>query len=249
MILMALLISYESESKTQTSAKNQSSLVNELKAAIDREGIDGLNTRFTEIYPSQKKLYPYQPESFMTLISSYVDSGQYEIVQALGEINATLSENMIKEKLASAQPDLVQQMNQYKQAVAQAELQNKQNESSIEQKPTPTLNQKTVSRSDLDRFTGLYGTPPKQLWVSKSCEGQLVSGATWGDTAAWWMHTEADNQFSYQDSFTKLSMKFKLDTNKQATELSHDIENLSSPMVRTGPLTADYSSCIEPHKR
>lgn len=233
----------------------QTSMTAELKTAIERGGATAAKVRFAEIYPAQKAQYPFDAQTFMQLITEYAQTGDMDIVQVLGDINATLSQEMMREQMEAAQPQMSAMMEQYQQAVNQA---NQQQQAVQQREPgsdAKTEHNKQVQlRSDLDRFTGFYGatndsSPHRQLWVSQSCEGQLVVGATWGDAAPWWMHSAADAAFTYGDNFFSLAIAFKLDAENHAIELSHDLENLANPLVRTGPLTADYQACIKPHRR
>ena len=66
--------------------------------------------------------------------------------------------------------------------------------------PAILIAQDVEVNKDLERFTGLYSDPEesnenRKLWVMVSCDGQLVSGALWGDVAPWWMKSEGDNVF------------------------------------------------------
>jgi len=108
--------------------------------------------------------------------------------------------------------------------------------------------------SDLERFTGLYGDPEegdenRKLWVMVSCDGQLVSGALWGDVAAWWMESEGDNVFTYADSFFKLGMEFETDEDGKAIRMNHDLSFLKTPLEKLGPIPDDWEPCVERPKR
>jgi hypothetical protein len=110
------------------------------------------------------------------------------------------------------------------------------------------------ARNDLERFTGLYGDPEeknenRRLWVMVSCDGYLVSGALWGDVAPWWMKSEADNIFTYADSFFKLRMEFKTDEDGKAIRMIHDLSFLKTPLERLGPIPEDWEPCLERPKR
>lgn len=121
----------------------------------------------------------------------------------------------------------------------------------------PLAQQNEISsgaRDDLERFTGLYGDPEekneyRKLWVMVSCDGYLVSGALWGDVAPWWMTSEADNIFTYADSFFQLRFEFETDENGNAVKMIHDLEWMKSPLERAGPLPDDWDPCIERPKR
>ncbi|TDR17538.1 hypothetical protein [Marinicella litoralis] len=256
LLITGTCTSLQSQANNSNDRDVQTTMADELKAAINQGGVAAAKKRFAEIYPAQKSKYPFDASAFMQLITEYVNSGNMEVVQVLAEINATLSQEMIQTQLAAAQPQMSALMAQHEQALALANLQQQQLIEQMEQGEKPQLKptSKGSLRSDLDRFIGLYGAPNnssahRQLWVSKSCEGQLVVGATWGDAAPWWMQADADAVFTYSDHFFSLAIRFTLDDNNQASELTHDLANFTSPLIRTGPLTADYPSCLEPHRR
>ena len=104
------------------------------------------------------------------------------------------------------------------------------------------------ARTDLARFTGLYGDPAdrdrlRTLFVTVSCDGYLVTGPMWADVGPWWMRSAADNVFTYADDWTNLSMEFT--GRGENTRLTHDVEGLSSPLQRLGPLPGDWPECQE----
>jgi hypothetical protein len=107
---------------------------------------------------------------------------------------------------------------------------------------------------DMERFTGLYGDPEegdenRRLWVMVSCDGQLVSGALWGDATPWWMKSEGDNVFTYADSFSKVRMEFKTDKDGKAFRMIHDLSALKTPLEKHGPIPDDWDPCLERPKR
>jgi hypothetical protein len=107
---------------------------------------------------------------------------------------------------------------------------------------------------DLERFSGLYGDPEesneyRKLWVMVSCDGQLVSGALWGDVAPWWMTAEGNNIFTYADSFFKLRVEFETDEEGKAIRMIHDLSFLKTPLEKLGPIPEDWDPCLERPKR
>jgi len=120
--------------------------------------------------------------------------------------------------------------------------------------PAILMAQDKDASSDLERFTGLYGDPEesneyRKLWVMVSCDGQLVSGALWGDAAPWWMESEGDNVFTYADSFFKLRMDFETDEYGKTFRMNHDLSFLKTPLERLGPIPDDWDPCVERPKR
>ena len=110
------------------------------------------------------------------------------------------------------------------------------------------------SRTDLDRFAGLYADPAapderKSFWVAKGCDGRLVTGAMWGDASPWWMTSVSDRVFEYEDSWTKIRMEFEAGSGGSASGMTHDREDiLPSPLTRIGPLPPEWRTeeCIQP---
>jgi hypothetical protein len=108
--------------------------------------------------------------------------------------------------------------------------------------------------NELEKLTGLYGDPEeanesRRLWVMLSCDGQLVSGALWGGAAPWWMNSEGDNVFTYEDSFSSVRMEFKTDNDGSAIKMIHDLSAIKTPLERLGPIPDDWDPCLERPKR
>ena len=109
-------------------------------------------------------------------------------------------------------------------------------------------------REDLQRFTGLYGDPEeknetRRLWIMISCDGYLVSGALWGDVAPWWMTSEAENIFTYADSFFKLRLEFETDSDGKIKAMIHDFTGIKSPLKLLAPVPEEWGPCLERPKR
>ena len=164
-------------------------------------------------------------------------------MSVLTHVMTVITQDMMAEQMAG-QDEMMKKM-----MTEQQQKQSSKPKKKSQQKP-----QKNTPRTDLDRFTGLYGDPNKadsyrQLWVAQSCDGRLVIGATWGDVAPWWTTSESDKQFSYRDSFTNLNFEFNGMKDNQSTTLTHDLQGLVSPLQRVGPLTDDYPKCFETPRR
>ncbi len=88
------------------------------------------------------------------------------------------------------------------------------------------------SRTDLDRFTGLYSDPAQpderkeSFWAAPGCDGRLVTGATWADASPWWMRSVSDRGFEYEDSWTQITMEFQGAAGESATGMTHDREDI-----------------------
>jgi hypothetical protein len=225
--------------------KNKQSLSELLKTTIDQQGPVAAKNKFSQIYPKQKEDYSIDNRAMSQLISDYVQAGNMEAVQVLSEVMTTITQDMIAKHMTGQEETMKALMaEQKKQAYA------KEHKS----KTQPVEKTKQIVRTDLDRFTGLYGDPDKadpyrQLWVAQSCDGRLVIGATWGDVAPWWTTSQSDKQFSYKDSFIQLSFEFNETAQKQSTRLKHDLQGMASPLQRIGPLTDEYPTCFETPRR
>jgi hypothetical protein len=120
--------------------------------------------------------------------------------------------------------------------------------------PANLIAQDKEVSNNFERLTGLYGDPDesnenRKLWVMVSCDGQLVSGALWGGAAAWWMNSEGDNVFTYEDSFSKVRMVFETDENGNVIGMNHDLSAIKTPLERLGPIPDDWDPCLERPKR
>ena len=224
-------------------SKDKQSLSELLKTTIDQQGSVAAKNKFSQIYPKQKEEYSIDNRAMSQLISDYAQAGNMEAVQVLSEVMTTITQDMIAQHMAG-QDEVMKNM-----MAKQHQKQSSKPEKKSQQEP-----QKHTPRTDLDRFTGLYGDPNKadpyrQMWVAQSCDGRLVTGVTWGDVAPWWMTSESDSQFSYKDSFTNLNFEFNGMKDNQATTLTHDLQGLVSPLQRVGPLTDDYPKCFETPRR
>jgi len=116
------------------------------------------------------------------------------------------------------------------------------------------MEMKSEENNELEKLTGLYGDPEesnenRRLWVMLSCDGQLVSGALWGGAAAWWMKSEGENVFTYEDSFSKVRMEFEKDENGNAIRMNHDLSAIKTPLERLEPIPDDWDPCVERPKR
>lgn len=214
-----------------------------LKESLNNDGPEATRQLFDDIYPDKKDDYVIDNEALSQLTRDYAQAGDMEALQVLSHVMTIITQDMMAEQMAG-QEEIMKKM-----MAEQQKNQSKKNKNKPQIKP-----QKHTPRTDLDRFTGLYGDPDKadpyrQLWVAQSCDGRLVIGATWGDVAPWWTTSQSDKQFSYKDSFIQLSFEFNETAQKQSTSLKHDLRGMVSPLKRVGPLTDDYPTCLETPKR
>lgn len=239
-ILMSCLLLTVNCSADSNQKQNLSQV---LKESLDNDGPEATRQLFDKIYPQQKENYVIDNEALGQLTRDYAQTGDMGALQVLSHVMSVITQDMMVEHMAG-QDEVMKKMMAEQQ-------QNQSAKSKIKPQQKP---QKHTPRTDLDRFTGLYGDPNKadpyrQLWVAQSCDGRLVIGATWGDVAPWWMTSQSDKQFSYKDSFIQLNFEFNKTEQKQSTSLTHDLHGMVSPLQRVGPLTDDYPTCFETPRR
>jgi len=233
-------------------ADSKPGLAAEIQSIVDSQGVAAAKQRFAEIYPAHAAEYEVDMQGMMNLAQQYMAAGDMEKGMAVAEMGATLATGMTSQMLNSApagsSAQVMAQM-QEQERIAQAQ-QAADEEAAREERQNQQQAQEAQSRGkardDLGRFTGLYGPEgsKRNLWVMKSCDGYLVSGASWGDAANWWMRSAADSVFTYQDSFTSFSMEFQ--DSAGGMTMKHDLgEVIDSPLTRNGPVPADWGECLE----
>jgi len=228
-------------------AEGKPLLSEEIGAVIETQGIAAAKQRFAEIYPARQDEYEIDVQGMMDLGSGYIQSGNMELGMAVMEMMTTISTDMVQKSMNSYSPEMAEMQNKAREAELAAQEQAKidrEEEKRIQQQAEARARGK--ARQDLDRFVGIFGDPAdtgrsRTLFATVSCDGYLVTGPMWADVGPWWMRSASDTVFTYSDSFTNLSMEFKADGSK----LSHDVEGVTSPLERLGPLPADWESCLE----
>ena len=218
----------------------------EIGRIIAEEGVDAANERFAELMQSGSLDYMLENQGLMTLMSSYIQAGNNEAAEAVGEMYGQLMQQMMSG--AAYPPGLAEAMAgaQEAEAVAKAQREaNQEAEQQMQQKRQEKSRGK--SRDDLERFVGLYSDPNsgdtrRSIFVTVSCDGYLVTGPMWADVGPWWMRSAADKVFTYSDSWTNLSFEFVGDGGR-GTLLNHDIEGAASPLKNKAPLPDGWEDC------
>lgn len=232
-------------------AQNKPLLSEAIREVIDTQGIEAAKKHFAEQYELQKDTYDIDMKGISELGNSYVKAGNYEAASVVMEITLPFMQDMYTSQMSGQSNVMAQQQ-------AEMERVEKEKQKKIsEEEQLSKDNYKTLlgeARKDLERFTGLYGDPEeknenRKLWVMVTCDGNLVSGALWGDASPWWMTTEGDKTFSYADSFVKLNMEFDTDANGKAVRMVHNLSFMKTPLERTGPVPDDWEPCLEPPER
>jgi hypothetical protein len=237
-------------------AQDKPLLSEEIRKAIDTQGIEGAKKQFAE--PNQTLLdkYNIDMQGISTVTNAYVQAGKMDEAGAVAEISSPFLQYVITSTLQQHSPELAQQLAEQQRLAKEKKEKGyaEKEKHQQEQEQQQIVNFQGQPRDDLERFKGLYGDPEgkdqtRKLWVTVSCDGYLVSGAMWGDVAPWWMKSTDDNVFTYQDSFNKLRMEFETDANGKAVSMKHDLKSLKSPLERVGPLPDDLEPCLERSKR
>jgi len=194
--------------------------------AIDIKGIESAKLYFSEVFESEKDVFTIDPNGISALGNTYAKNGNVEAANALMEIATPFLQKMILSSINGEPNEKSEKLNKMEQMEKES-TEKKSQEDKVVQKNSITDFQGEV-RNDLQRFTGLYGDPEetneyRKIWVTVSCDGYLVVGALWGDVAPWWMKSESDDVFTYEDSFTNLKMEFVTDGKGNAVRMNHDL--------------------------
>lgn len=226
-------------------------LSKDITDVIEAQGIAAAKQRFEEIFPSQKDAYDIDSQGLMEAGMAYMQSGNMDAGMAVIEMATTVNMAMVSGAMNTYSPEMVQmqaEMEKAEQAERQQEALNREQEQNLQQQAQNRT--RGEARSDLGRFTGLFGDPAdkgrtRMISVAVSCDGYLVTAALWADVGSWWMRSAADTVFTYTDSFTNISMQFAIGGDGKADTLTHDIEGVTSPMQRLDDLPAEWPECQE----
>lgn len=215
-------------------------LSDEVGRVMDFEGIDAAKVRFSELYPAAKEQFEFDMNGMFELGSQYMQSGDSEEGAAVMEMNAQLVQATSNSYMQGAgmhgNPGV-------QEALRQEEQRAREEEESLKQSRAGAASGTSgpgEARDDLERFAGIYGDPKtrdeqRALWVLPSCNGYLVSGATWVDTSPWWLRSTGPSSFAYRDGFQQLNLEFETDSGGNVNRINHDLEYLPSPLVKLGP--------------
>lgn len=244
-LLISLFLSFAFVKSTF--AQDKPNLSEAIQTSIDTKGVEATTKRFTEMNKSQREHYNIDMEGISDLTNNYLEEGNLEALTAISEIASLFMQDMIAQSMDEYAPRMAEEMAE--QQEAESEQRAKEREEDImQERHERIVEHQGQPRSDLERFTGLYGDPEntdssRKLWVTVSCDGYLVSGAMWGDVSPWWLTSDSENVFTYEDSFNNLRMEFV--NEGHALKMIHDLDFLKSPLIKTGPLPENWESCLE----
>ena len=235
-------------SAVPATAQDRSLLSAEIRTVLEEEGSDAANQRFDELYPAQQDQYEPDVTGLYEVAAGYMQAGDMETAQVLLEMAATVASGASAAFTESMYGDMAAL-----QAEAASTAATEQEAESATSEPTSAWDP-GPSRTDLDRFGGLYSDPAapderKSFWAAVGCDGRLVTGATWGDASPWWMTSVSDRVFEYEDSWTKIRMEFEAGSGGSASGMTHDRPDiLPSSLTRIGPLPSEWGGdpCIQP---
>jgi hypothetical protein len=233
---------------SQVAAQDRDLLSVEISTVLEEEGLEAAQKRFEELYPAQQDEYEPDTGGLFQIASGYMQAGDMETAQALMEMAATVAAGASTAFSESMYGDMAGI-----QTEAASTPSAEQAGEKTDAEPTLALDA-GPSRTDLERFAGLYSDPAepdenKSFWAAVGCDGRLVTGATWGDASPWWMRSVSDVVFEYSDSWTDVRMEFEAGPAEPASGMTHDRDDiLPSPLIRIGPLPADWGGddCIQP---
>ena len=229
-------------------AQGEPVIAPEVGRLMAEEGVDAANARFNEMAKSDSLNMTDEIQGMHTLMSAYMQAGNHEAAEAVANMAAQLTMSMMSGGMGM---DL-EAMEQAEMAAREQEKRNREEEQKLAQKQQARSRGK--SRADLERFIGLYGeidsnNMGKTIFVTISCDGYLVTGPMWADVGPWWMRSAAEYVFTYADSWTNISMEFKLDKQGRAHLMEHDIEGIGAPIEWKRELPDDFSGCVERPRR
>jgi hypothetical protein len=209
-----------------------------LRLALGSVLAPGVAAQEAEIYPSRKDRYEIDVKGLAELATTYLQAGDQVTAQAILNMTGTITRDMIAAH-QGAMPD---------ETNAPRPDPGRQRDEPEPEPPLP-VRDRGPSRDDLHRFHGRYGVsePPgarRDLFVTESCDGYMVVGATWGDAANWWMRSVSDQEFAMKDSFRSLRIVFEIGADGIARSMHHDLEGLPTPLPRVGALPEGWEGCI-----
>lgn len=236
--------------------QNKPLLSKAIHEVIESNGIDTAKKQFLKLDQTQRERYNTDMEGISDLINSYIEAGNYEVAAALSEITAPFMQDIATRAMNEYAPEMADMMAEQQQEETERRTIDRETgkERHERERQDGIAKYQGEPREDLERFTGLYADSDaensrRQLWVTVSCDGYLVSGARWGDVAPWWMRSEDDHIFTLEDSFNNVRMEFTTDSGGNAIEMNHNLDFLKSPLERIGDLPDDWDSCMERMRR
>lgn len=242
--LYILFISFVAVTASPAFSQEQPVIAPEVGRLLAEESVDAAKARFNELAKSDSLNMATEISGLHTLLAAYMQSGNHEAAEAVGEMASELTMAMISGGMGMD----MEAMKKADMAAREQERLNREEEQKLAQKQKAQSQGK--SRDDLGRFAGLYGEvgsgdPGKTIFVTVSCDGYMVAGPMWADVGPWWMRAAAEYVFTYADSWMSFSMEFKQDEQSGTYRVSHEIEGIGTPIEWKAELPDDFASCVE----
>ncbi len=200
----------------------------EMARLIDGEGASAARERFAELWESGSADYEPDVDGLASLGSRYLQEGNIEAGMVVMEMVSVISLAELDSALES-QAALVAEMEAPGDEVGQR-----------------TSADRGPARGDLERLTGIFAREEasrRELFVTQTCDGFLVVGPLWADTAPWNLRSEGEESFTFRQGALQFALEFATGDDGVAQQLSHNIRGLATPMQRRGPLPGDWPSC------
>lgn len=220
-------------------------LSSEVARLIENHGVDATRERFAKLWAESAADYRADVEGLADLGTRYLQEGNIEAGMAVMEMVSIISLAELDTALQS-QAALMAEMEAAAAEIA-AENSARAEAAPGDESPAPASPDSGLARTDLARLTGIYAsedTPDRKLFVTRTCDGFLIAGPLWADTASWSLRPEGKEAFSFRQGELQFQLEFATGSDGAARQLSHTIRGLASPMQRRGPLPGDWPHCL-----
>jgi len=211
----------------------------EVARLIDSHGIDAARERLGELAVNTADNFEPDLDGLADLGTRYLQEGDIEAGMAVMEMLSIISLGELDAAL-QAQAALMAELEATAEAVAA------ETEAAPGNRHQPPAPDRGPAREDLERLTGVYASdeaPARELFVTRSCDGFLIVGPLWADTAPWNLRSEGMEVFTYLHDGLHFRLEFTVGGDGVARGLSHSIRGLATPMQRLGPLPDNWPQC------
>ncbi len=216
----------------------------EVARLLESHGVDAARERFAELWANSAADYEADVEGLADLGTRYLEAGDIEAGMAVMEMVSIVSLAELDAALES-QAEMVAEMEAAAAELA-ADASDETEAAPGDEGPAPAAPDRGPARTDLARLTGIYASaeaPNRELFVTRTCDGFLVVGPLWADTAPWDLRSQGGETFSFRQGELQFQLEFATGSDGAARQLSHTIRGLASPMQRRGPLPDDWPRC------
>ncbi|MDO8862736.1 hypothetical protein Q6D67_13580 [Haliea sp. E1-2-M8] len=219
-------------------------LATEMARLIESQGVDAARESFAELWENAGAEYEPDVDGLAELGTRYLREGNIDAGMAVMEMVSIISLAELDTALES-QAALVAEMEAAATEIA-AGTGTQAGAAPGDERPQPAAPDRGPARTDLERLTGIYASgeaPNRELFVTRTCDGFLVVGPLWADTAPWYLRSEGEAAFTFRQDELQFQLEFATGDDGAARQLSHTIRGLATPMQRRGPLPGDWPRC------